>query len=119
MENKYKLLTEVNRTFIEHICKYLWIETEIVDSSSLMAAPGKTERLISYCKQLDGREYVSGPSARNYIDESLFELSGIKLRYYEYPPYKEYRQLSARKNYNVSVLDLLFNCGPSSKDFLE
>jgi hypothetical protein len=54
-----------------------------------------SERLVQLINELDGTHYISGPSATNYIDESLF--NNIKLEYIDYKT----------KNY-FSVLDNIF-----------
>jgi hypothetical protein len=46
-------------------------------------------------KQVGADEYLSGPSARDYIDEKIFEDAGIRLTYVDYLGYPEYRQLSS------------------------
>jgi len=58
---------------------------------------------------------LSGPSAKNYIDPRLFEEEGIALEYKSYC-YPEYPQIYLFEH-GVSVLDLLFNCGPESRKY--
>ncbi|NLB88834.1 MAG: WbqC family protein, partial [Syntrophomonadaceae bacterium] len=61
--------------------------------------------------------YLSGPSAKNYIIPEKFAEAGIVLEYikYEYPRYK---QLYEPFNHYVSILDLLFNCGPDAPYYI-
>ena len=42
------------------------------------AQPGRTERLVSICQQAGADTYVSGPSARAYLDEGLFRAAGVE-----------------------------------------
>lgn len=107
----YSHLTELNTCLIRAICAYLGIDTRITDCCDYRLAEGKTERLASLCIQAGGTEYVSGPSAKDYIDETVFEQSGIKLTWFDYAGYPEYTQLWGEFQHNVSILDLLFNCG--------
>lgn len=83
-----------------------------------MLIDGKTERLADLCAQAGGTEYVSGPSARDYVDESVFERSGIKLTWFDYAGYPEYPQLWGDFAHGVTVLDLLFNCGRDAGRFM-
>ena len=49
-------------------------------------------------KELDGNHYITGPKAKNYIDEGLF--GNVELEYMKYKT----------KN-NFTVLDNIFNNG--------
>ncbi|MBC7602568.1 MAG: WbqC family protein [Ramlibacter sp.] len=114
----YTHLSELNRRFIEVVCAYLEIDTVISDSRDYPLLEGKTERLADLCAQAGGTEYVSGPSARDYVDESVFENSGIKLTWFDYAGYPEYPQLWGEFAHSVTVLDLLFNCGKDAGRFM-
>ena len=114
----YTHLSELNRRFIEAVCAYLKIDTVISDSRDYTLVEGKTERLANLCAQAGGTEYVSGPSARDYVDESVFERSGIKLTWFDYAGYPEYPQLWGEFAHGVTVLDLLFNCGNDAGRFM-
>lgn len=45
-----------------------------------------TERLVDICKHYKADVYLSGPSGRKYLDESLFTMAGIKVEYQESKP---------------------------------
>jgi hypothetical protein len=79
---------------------------------------GKTERLVELCRQAGATEYLSGPSARGYIDESLFESAGITLRYVDYSGYPEYDQLYPPFDHRVSIIDLIFNVGTDALKYM-
>ncbi len=103
---------------IKLICKYLDIDTLIKDAAEYNLNVGRNERLIGICKDLSAKCYLSGPSAKSYINEDLFNLNGIKVEYMEYKNYKEFKQLWGKFEHKVSIIDLLFNCGPASRKFL-
>ncbi|CAM5188619.1 putative protein [Castellaniella defragrans] len=79
---------------------------------------GKTERLVNFCQQSGATEYVSGPAARDYIDEDTFTGGGIKLTWFDYDGYPEYPQLWGDFAHDVTILDLLFNCGKDSPRYM-
>ena len=117
-DRKYRNLSEVNRTFIEAICRYLCINTVISNSWDYVLGDGKTERLVALCTQAGGEEYISGPSAKDYIQETLFHEAGIALTWFDYEGYPEYPQLWGEFAHGVSILDLLFNCGAQSRQYM-
>jgi hypothetical protein len=61
-----------------------------------------------------GDEYISGPAAKDYIQEDVFSERGIKLTWFDYSGYSAYPQLWGDFTHGVSILDLLFNCGNDS-----
>lgn len=112
-------LSELNRTLIEAVCGYLGIGTRISNSWDYQLPEGKTERLISLCQQARAQAYISGPAARDYIDEALFHAAGIQLIWIDYDGYPEYPQLWGDFVHGVSILDLLFNCGRSAPQYMK
>lgn len=112
-------LSKINYLFIKYICKYLGINTKITHSTDYTLSEGKTERLVDLCLQVGATTYLSGPSAKDYIDQSLFDKKNISLQWMDYSDYNEYEQLNARFEHGVSILDLIFNEGKDSKYFLK
>lgn len=112
------LLSQLNRRFIEAICNYLSIPTVISNSWDYDLVEGKTERLANLCAQAGGTEYISGPAAKDYVEEQIFEEQDIKLSWFDYTGYSEYPQLWGEFNHGVTILDLLFNCGKDSSRFM-
>lgn len=117
--NKYIYLSELNRALLKAICSYLGINTKISDSCDYKLTDGKSERLASLCLQAGGTEYISGPAAKNYIDEKVFEGSKIKLDWFTYDNYPEYPQMWGEFVHGVTILDLLFNCGKEASRYMK
>jgi len=117
--NETEYLSEINYRFILAICKVLGIKTKISQSSDYELGDGKTERLINLCQQAGATEYLSGPAAKNYIDDDLFFNAGIKLTWMDYSGYTEYYQLYPPFEHGVTVLDLIFNEGPNAVKYMK
>ncbi|MBY5410138.1 WbqC family protein [Rhizobium leguminosarum] len=111
-------LSPLNRRFIEAICNYLSIQTVISHSWDYTLVEGKTERLAALCAQAGGTEYVSGPAAKDYVDEEVFEERGIRLTWFDYASYPKYPQLWGEFVHGVTILDLLFNCGRDTRNHM-
>ncbi|WP_213196950.1 WbqC family protein [Cloacibacterium caeni] len=112
-------ISEINYTFLNEINKFLKISTKISFSTDYNIGDGKTERLINICKQSNSNIYLSGPSAKNYIDEALFTKNNINLEWFDYIGYKEYEQLYPPFEHGVSILDLIFNTGEDAYKYLK
>jgi hypothetical protein len=80
---------------------------------------GKTERLVDLSKQAGATEYISGPMAKEYLQEELFVKEEIALRYIDYSSYPEYKQLSPPFDHQVSIIDLIFNEGPEAPKYMK
>lgn len=91
--------------------------TKFVRSSELSVEGKKTDRLIAVLEKLGADSYLSGPSARDYIEEAKFVESNIALDYIRYD-YPEYPQLHGAFDPFVTVLDLLFMKGDAAADFI-
>jgi hypothetical protein len=114
LERSFQFLHELNRTLIETICGYLGITTRISSTTDYQLVDGKTERLVDLCLKAGGSEYISGPSARDYIQPAMFEENAIQLSWFDYAGYPEYPQLWGPVTHGVTILDLMFNCGPDA-----
>lgn len=112
-------LSQINYLFLMEICNILDIRTKITWSSKYHLVDGKTERLIGLVKEAGGDYYLSGPAAKDYISEELFQRENIELAWMDYSGYTEYAQLSSKFEHGVSILDLIFNEGPNARQFMK
>lgn len=78
----------------------------------------KIERLIKVCKKLNGTEYITGIGFNRYYMGNTFEQNQIKLTYTDYHCNK-YPQLWNTFIPNLSIIDLLFNCGEECINYLD
>lgn len=111
-------LSEMNQLFIREVCKFLDIDTKFSKSSDFYLTGDRVERLANICIQAGATEYVSGPSAREYIQESVFHKLDLEITWFNYSGYPEYPQLWGGFEAQVSIIDLLFNCGKESMQYL-
>ncbi len=111
-------ISDINYLFLTEICDMLGIKTKITWSSDYELVDGKTERLAGLVKSAGGQYYLSGPAAKDYIVDEVFEDAGIELAYMSYEGYPEYPQLHGDYVSGVSVLDLLFMEGPDAPKYM-
>ena len=114
-----KLLSEINYRFIVAICRILGIRTTISCSMDYNLIGDKTERLVHLCKQAGATKYFSGPAAKDYLDEDLFQREAIAVAYIDYSSYPEYRQVYPPFESRVSIIDLIFNEGPDATRYMK
>ena len=123
-ENLYKEVADeehlsvINYKFLVAINEILKIETKISKCEDFTLIEGQTSRLVQICKDAGATHYLSGPSAKDYLDESLFEEAGIKVEWMGYSGYSEYEQLFAPFVHGVSIIDLIFNEGSNATKYM-
>jgi hypothetical protein len=111
------LLTNVNELFLRNVAGLLGITTRIVRDSAYPAAGAKTTRLLGIARAAGADRYLSGPSARDYLDEAELASAGIATEWMSYQGYPEYNQLHGGFEHAVSILDLLFNTGHEARRY--
>lgn len=119
LEQRHSHLSSLNQQFLQAVCDYLDIRTRITHSWDYQLVDGKTERLASLCQQAGGSEYISGPAAKDYVIPQVFESMNIKLTWFDYKDYSPYPQLWGEFTHGVSILDLLFNCGRATPQYMK
>lgn len=112
------LLSRINYNFTVAIRDFLNIDTKIVWSMDYEVSGQKTDRLIALCQAIGADSYLSGPSARAYMEEEKFQAAGIELAYKDYSGYPEYRQLAEPFEHGVSIVDLLMNEGADAPRYI-
>lgn len=112
-------LADLNLAILDYLGKALGIQTEIVLASPLaLPDPDEpTERLVAICQGLEADSYLSGAGGRDYLDLGRFEKAGIRVVFqtFQCPTYP---QRFGAFIPNLSVVDLLFNCGERSLETL-
>ncbi len=107
----WTLLSELNRYCTGVIARLLGLTARFLDSKNFNLTGDRVERLVSLLRQIGATEYLSGPSARAYLNgsEPLFDQAGIRLLFKSYEGYPEYQQLRAPFEHAVSIVDVLAN----------
>lgn len=111
-------LTEVNELFLRELCMQLGMSLQIRRDSDYACEGRRSERLLSLCVAAGATHYLSGPSAREYLDEKIFSDAGVVVEWMEYGPYRQYEQLHGDFEHAVSALDLVFHLGEASRSFI-
>lgn len=119
LERSWASLSELNQYMTRAIAQdFLGLDVEFRDSREFAAQGHKLERLLDLAQKAGATTYVSGPSARDYIDAERFAQAGIELIYKSYEGYPEYAQLHPPFEHAVTILDVLFMTGARAPDYI-
>lgn len=111
-------LFDLNMEIINLIRNKLKINTELIMASELSQDFGKkTNLLVNLCKHLNANTFFSGSGSKVYIVEEEFDKNNINLIFQDYK-HPVYPQRLGEFASHLSILDLIFNCGPDSIDIL-
>jgi hypothetical protein len=119
-KKNFERLNEINYEILFFLLDVLKIKTKILKSSELNISGESTERLINICKKLKADTYLSGDYAGGvYLDLSSFEKENIKVIFQRWIC-PEYNQLFKKAGFvpDLSIVDLIFNCGEESLNIL-
>ena len=114
---KIEKLVQLNLLAIEYLSSNLLIDTRVVLQSDLGTAGRGDALLVEVCRELGASRYLAHGAAGKYLNARAFEEAGIELVFFA-PPSPIYPQLWGRFIPHLSAFDLLFNCGPKSRDIL-
>ena len=116
-QKHFEKLIDLNLTFIRYLWRQLKINTEIKLLSELGLQTAGTQLLVDICRQLGASVYLAQTPAGKYLDNALFQKAGFEIQFIK-PPTWMYPQLWGPFLGNLSVFDLLFNCGPKARDII-
>ena len=107
-------IPDLNISIIERVCQIInFVDKNTVRASSLDVSDDPTDRLIDICKSLGGDTYLSGRDGANYMNLERFKERGIEVVFQDFQ-HPEYQQLFNGFQSHMSIIDIIFNCGPES-----
>ncbi len=118
ISSNHELLLGLNLHLIRSIAEILKIKVNMVRSSEFpFCGKEKNEKLLSFCRFLGADTYLCGSGGKSYVNEYLFSQAKINIQWhnYEHPTYRQ--AFEGFKPY-MSIVDLLFNEGPESRNII-
>lgn len=119
LDQVFDNLADLNRAFTKRICAELAIPTRLVGSEAYDIDGGRSGRVLDLCLKLGANRYLSGPTAKAYLEVELFGNAGVAVEWMDYSGYPTYPQMWGPFVHAVSVVDLLFQCGPSARKYMK
>lgn len=117
LSQPWQRLIDLDLALIRYGMQCLQLATRLELASSLGIAGERSERLVNFCRHFAADRYLTGDAAMNYLDLGLFDAQSIAVEWQHYS-HPVYSQLHGEFEPYLSILDLLFNCGPDSRAIL-
>jgi len=117
-EKSWKWLCDLSVELIRLMLRWLDIPRKLEFTSEKGIEGKATGLVVNMCKAFGADAYLSGMHGHDYLDAAEFDRAGIRLEFQEFemPPYPQCAPGPFVPN--LSVIDLLFNCGPKSRRIL-
>lgn len=116
-DKKWEYLADLNEHFLKWFLKEFGIKTEFLNASEYDFQGTKSDLVLDMCKKLETDLYIFGKLGKDYANVRDFEENGIKVVFQDYR-HPNYPQIHGKFIPNLSVVDLLFNCGPKSHEII-
>jgi hypothetical protein len=114
---RWDRLVDITREITAYLLAVFGISTPVRWSSTMDVAGTKDELILNLCRAVGATVYMSGPFGRDYLHEERFQAAGIKVVYHDYV-HPTYPQVFPGFEPAMAAIDLLFNCGPKSREIL-
>lgn len=113
-ERPWTRFSDMAVAFIDLILGFLGISRTLDRASALGVEGQSTDLVLNLCRAVGADTYLSGVHGKDYLDMTAFERNGIRLVFQEYSC-PEYPQCWPGPFVpNLSIVDMLFNCGPET-----
>lgn len=113
----WRTLAGLNQALLSFFMGYLEINVPILTASEQGFRGEKSDLVLDMCIKCGATEYIFGAQGRGYADLEAFERAGIKVWFQDYQ-HPTYPQLHGGFEPYMSILDLVMNCGPESREIL-
>lgn len=114
---EWRYLAEINEHMLRWFLATLEIEARFMKASDLNFEGAKSALVLDMCRELGADVYIFGALGRDYADVPSFEAAGVRILFQDYT-HPAYPQLHGDFVSHLSIVDLLFNCGPRSREIL-
>ena len=113
-------LSDINKFLIIEISRYLGFKTKFLDSKTIKinSTNDPSQRIFEIANARKAKIYVTGPAAKNYLNENKFTNNSINVEWFDYKDTKVYNQSYQYFIPNLSIIDCMMNCGKYTELYL-
>jgi hypothetical protein len=115
--NDQKHLADFNVELIRYFLKALGLRVQLLKQSDLGIEGGGTQLLATICERVDADRLLIFPVTEKYLDRNDLSQHGIEIVTANFQP-PVYPQLWGAFIHNLSIVDMLLNCGPAARSIL-
>jgi hypothetical protein len=122
-DTRWEKLVDINQAGLELLRAEFGIRTSLVRSSELGVAGARGELILDICRAVGADTLLAGNGgSRGYLDIDAFARAGVRIVFHDWqhPEYPQCDKTSGAAPFirGLSAIDMLFNCGPRSREML-
>lgn len=117
LNREWRYLAELNDFMLKWFLETLGIRVKFIDARDMSMDGKKSSLVLDMCLRLEAEKYIFGALGRDYADLDAFGRENIRVIFQDYR-HPEYPQLHGEFISHLSIIDLLFNCGPESTNII-
>ena len=114
---EWALLNELNTYMLRWFLAELGIKVPVESAGNYDFHGQKSAMVLDMCRQLGASVFIFGAQGRDYADVAAFNAANIKTVFQDYV-HPVYPQKYPGFTSNLSIIDLMFNCGADSLEIL-
>lgn len=111
-------LADLNKALLDWLLRLLEIDIAVLSASELDVDGKGSDLILGICRTVGADIYLSGPSGKKYLEKEDFKKAGVEVQFYQFE-HPVYAQRYGEFIPNLSIIDLIFNEGPRSKEFFK
>jgi hypothetical protein len=115
LDSNWERLVDLNLAILEKAFEWFDIDAQIVIGSKQNFLKKKSDLVLEHGCRFNANIVVTGVLGRDYIDVASFEEKNIRVLFQDYQ-HPVYQQRFGSFLSHLSFIDLLFNCGPMSRE---
>ena len=112
-EREWQFLVDLNRHILEFLLAELGISVVHRKAADLGFSGKGSDLVLDMCRKMGASAYIFGEGGLDYAETEAFAQVGVGVFFQTYT-HPVYPQLHGDFISGLSVIDLLFNCGPGS-----
>lgn len=117
VRREWSRLVELNEFMLAWFLDTLGLKRKLRSAAEYRFQGVKSDLVLDMCRQLGASTYIFGALGKDYADVAKFRAQGVEPYFQDYA-HPEYPQQHGAFVSHLGIVDLLFNCGPTSLDII-
>ena len=110
---------ELDQAGLDFLREAFGIDTPLVKSSELAVEGARGDLILNICRAVGADTLMVGfGGSRGYLDVDAFKRAGVGIAYHQFGHPEHAQCGKAPFLRGLSAVDMLFNCGPQSRELL-
>ena len=118
-ETRFERLVDLNQAGLDLLLDAFAIRTPLIKSSELAVEGARGDLILNICRAVGADTLLVGfGGSRGYLDAGAFKRAGVGIAQHQFTHPEHPQCGKAPFLRGLSALDMLFNCGPQSRELL-